>query len=67
MKENEAKFIKKQGLSIGRNIGQRSKKPKVSKNEQKKADKDQDEIDCEKFLGYTMANMAEMAADQKKD
>jgi len=40
MKENEQKFIKKQGLSVGRNIGARSKKPKVSRGETKKVHQD---------------------------
>jgi hypothetical protein len=36
MKENEMKFIKKQGLSMGRNIGPRSTKPKVKRGDTKK-------------------------------
>ena len=67
MKENEQKFIKKQGLSIGRNIGQRSIKPKVNKGTQKKVVVDDDELNALKYLGYSHAQMAEMAAEMKKD
>ena len=61
------KFIKKQGLSMGRNIGPRSTKPKVKRGDTKKRTIPMEEQDAMKYLGYSHQEMEAMAAEKRKD
>lgn len=54
MIKKEEKF-KKAGIAPGRNVAERSRKPKINKGAVKKVVEDKEEIAALKYLGYTMA------------